>query len=387
MYFLQVMYHQHLQHRQGRAFFVPPAMCQQLLEAARRACRPPQPLAQQITRQPQQQLPHSNAYLAVLESGLSTQKKPPRKFEDPPPPGPPPLLSEILGREPGEIESEQMVQPEGKLASSSAAFAADATSKEAAALAAQESGPAMEDLSGLRGPANDTKHSGKGDGALLPEQSLSLQGREGEPGTGSAAAEQGEQVEDGVRSGSRLLERFDAARHAQGPPSGALPTTGGASALGPASAKPSLLGRQQLPLLSPLVLASAPSHTPFLGATSSAPAAPAHSLGFGQAGQLRVQAGTAQQASAELSPLQGTRPEQADVTHAAGAASSFTFPVPGPPPRTPPSFARLLQEYASIGSKSPAPKQLQQTPGEGPWTLCTSMRVSSYWHFQGKDAS
>ena len=85
--------------------------------------------------------------------------------------------------------------------------------------------------------------------------------------------------------------------------------------------------------------------------------------------------------------MQGTRPEQADATHAAGAASSFTFQVPGPPPRTPPSFARLLQEYASIGSKSPAPKQLEQTPGEGPCTLCTSMRVSSHWYFQGKDAS
>lgn len=359
MYSLQVMYHQHLQHRQGHAFFVPPAMCQQLLEAARRACRPAPPLAQQITRQPQQQLPHSNAYLAVLESGLSTQKKPPRKFDDAPPPGPPPLLSEILGREPGEIESKQMIQPGGKLASSSAAVAADATSKEAAALAAQESEPAMEDL-------NDTKHCGKGDGALLPEQSLSLQGKEGEPGTGSAAAEQ---AEIGVRSGSRLLERFDAARHAQGTPSGAPPATGGALALGAASAKPSLLGRQQLPLLSPLVLASAPSHTPFLGAATSAPAAPAHSLSFGQAGQLLIQAGTKQQASMELCPVQGTRPEQADATHAAGAASSFTFQVLGPPPRTPPSFARLLQEYASIGSKPPAPKQLEQTPGEGPCTL------------------
>lgn len=381
------MYHQHLQHRQGHAFFVPPAMCQQLLEAARRACRPPLQFAQQITRQPQPQQPHSNAYLAVLESGLSTQKKLPRKFEDAPPPEQPPLLSEILGREPGEIESEDTVRPGGMLASSSAAAAADVTSKEAAAPTAQESEPVMEDLNGLRGPAHDTKHSGKGDGALFPEQSLSLHSKRGELGTGSAAAEQGEQVEIGVRSGSRLLERFDAARHAQETPSGAPPTTGSAPALGAAPSRPSPLGRQQVPLLSPLVLASAPSHTPFLGNASTAPAAPAHSLSFGQAGQLPTRAGTAQQASAELSPVHDTRPEQADATHAAGAASSFTFQVPGPLPRTPPSFARLLQEFASTGSKAPAPKQPEQTPGEGPCTLCTSMRMSSYWYLWGKDAS
>jgi len=348
---LQVMYHQHLQHRQGHEYFVPKAMCQQLLEAARRVSRPPQQPAQQHQ-------PHTNAYLDVLEQGLSTQKKPAKRPDDGAPPEPPPL-EEILGREPGEINPGKMH------ASSDGVTAAGAIGDGALLVASQQQDkPSAAAANGSAGAVHGQQQSGSIPSA--PPDNLSLQSDGAKQSADSAAATQSDQPEKGASSGSRLLEKFHAARQqhsaSSGATLGARLAAGGVPALGATPTNPSPLGRQQLPLLSPLVLASAPNHTPLQIHTSSKPTAPHQAFSFGLAGQLQSILGKSGDQSAinseQTTPVQLGRLQC--VTQPADSSSfSFGLDSPGPPQATPPSFAKLLQEYGSTGGKAQAAEQLK----------------------------
>ena len=305
MHLLQVMYHQHLQHRQGHAYFVPPAMCQQLLDVARRASRPPQQPAR-----PHQA--HTNAYLAVLESGLSTQKKPAKRPDEEMALEPPPL-EEILGRDPEEIEPGELPIEPGELqASSNGGIAVDAGIAGAPPLPMQQEKPCNGVASASAEPAMDGSQqvSDAEDSVPYPQ---SLQSEGAKQSFDSAAHGHNLQPGKEAKASSRLLEKFDAARqeHSEGP--GAVLATGGATAAGAKPVKPLILGGLHLPMLSPLVLSSAPNHTPMHHA-SSAPAAPDQGFSFGQATQLQSQPGgtvhpqqgqAAGEASSEMTPVQG----------------------------------------------------------------------------------
>lgn len=349
------MYHQHLQHRQGHAYFVPPAMCQQLLEVARRVSRPPQQPARA------QQL-HTSAYLAVLESGLSTQKKPAKRPDEETPPEPPPL-EEILGRDPGELEPGELQ------ASGNEGNAADAATAEAPSVPAQEEQPGDDAVSGSAATTvARCQQISTAERPPLPIES-SLESGGTEHGTDSAAPDQSVQPAKEPKPSSSLLERFDAARQHAGR-SGAMLATGGAPAVGVRPSMPSPLGMQQLPMLSPLVLSSAPHHTPMQGHASSVPAAQDQAFSFGRAGQLQPQPGSnlppqqgqaTGQPSSETSLAQCARPEQkCDVQPTEPNSFSFDVASSGQPSATPPSFMKLLQEYGSTSGKPPAPDQLEQ---------------------------
>ncbi len=342
------MYHQHLQHRQGHAYFVPPAMCQQLLEVARRASRPPQQAAR-----PNQA--HTNAYLAVLESGLSTQKKPAKRPDEDTPPEPPPL-EEILGRDPGELEPGELQAPGNVASATDAAAAAEAlpvlVRQQPSTAAASGSAAAAVDLSQQISSVGDPP---------LPE-SLSLQKEGASQSTVPAAHDQTVQPPKEPKSSSSLLEKFDAARQQHSGGSSALLATGGAPAVGAKPANPSPLGRQQLPMLSPLVLSSAPNHTPWQAQASLAPAVEDQAFSFGKPRQLQAQPHlTLQHASSEIPLVQSTAPEQ-DGNAQPAEPNSFSFAVAGAgqPPATPPSFVKLLQEYGSTSGKPQAPEQPEQ---------------------------
>ena len=350
---MQVLYHQHLQHRQGHAYFVPPAMCQQLLEVARRVSRPPQQPARA------QQL-HTNAYLAVLESGLSTQKKPAKRPDEEATPEPPPL-EEILGRDPGELEPGELQAPGNE------GSAADAAAAEPPPLPAEEEQPGNDATSGSAAAAmpRSQQISLSTERPPLPID-LSLESGGAEHGTDSAAPDQSAQQAKERNLSSSLLERFDAARQHTGR-SGAMLATGGTPAQGAQPSKPSPLAKQQLPMLSPLVLSSAPHHTPMHDSASSAPAAQNQAFSFAQAGQLQPQPGSnvcpqqGQAAGQHASETSLTQTEQ-DCDAQPAEPNSFSFDVAssGQLPATPPSFMRLLQEYGSTSGKPAAPEQLQQ---------------------------
>lgn len=349
----QVLYHQHVQHQQGHPFFVPPAMCQQLLEAARRACAP------QLQPQWQQQA-QSNAYLAVLESGLSTQK-PARRPDEETPPAPPPL-EEILGREAREMQSGQAA-----MANNSAALI-NGSGNDGLPVPAQHDGSGADPMSLAASATHALEQSGmvRGAGPLSQQTNPGLQLSRGQACTQSASALQAEQAEQGARSGLRLLEKFDAARQPRSalpvPPPGAMRATGGAPAVGAAPAKPSPLGRLHPPLLSPLVLSSAPYHTPLQPHASAAPAQPQapHISTLAVHGNMNgaAQEQIARPGSGKITPVQDARPEQNG--HAQPAEEgSFSFQQLRAPASqgTPPSFARLLHEYSSAGSGQTAAQQ------------------------------
>ena len=369
------MYHQHLQHRQGHAYFVPPAMCQQLLEVARRVSRPPQ-------QPPRQHQPHTSAYLAVLESGLSTQKKPAKRPDEETPPEPPPL-EEILGRDPEELEpGELQTEPAELEASSNGGMVAEAATADAPPLPAQQGMLGSHAASDSAGSALDLSQqvdSAGGSAVDVP----GLPGDVAERSADTAAHDHAVHPEEEPKPSSSLLERFDAARQQHGRDAGAALATSGAPAEGAKPARTSLLGKEALPMLSPLVLSSAPNHTPVQAGASSAPAAQDQAFSFGQPRQLQLQSGNSvnpQQGQAagltstEMTPQQiaspeGDRDAQPEGSGDAQAAepSSFSFAVAsaGLPAATPPSFVKLLQEYGSTSGKPPAETEQSKQPAQG----------------------
>ena len=360
------MYHQHLQHRQGHSYFVPPAMCQQLLKVARRASRPPQQPAR-----PHQA--HTNAYLAVLESGLSTQKKPAKRPDEDTPPEPPPL-EEILGRDPGELEPGELQALSNERSLAQTAAAADALPAPA-----QQGKPCAGAGLGSAATAEDVSQQISSAGNPTLPEPLSLH-----QSAGSAAHAHSVQPENAEpKATASLLERFDAVRQQDRAAAGAVLAAGSAPAVGAKPAHPSPLGRQLLPMLSPLVLSSAPHHTPMQAHASLAPAAQDQEFSFGQPRQPQPQSGTAVhsqpgtaagQLASEVSLAQFARPEQNGNAHPA-EPSSFSFDVAGAgqPPATPPSFVKLLQEYGSTSGKPPAPEQ----PINGKWILSLTLPAAN----------
>ena len=323
---MQVMYHQHLQHRLGNPFFVPPAMCQQLLEAARQASKPAQQPAHR-------QQPYTNAYLSVLEKGLTTQKKPAKRSEEETPPDLPPL-DDIVSLEAGGLEP-------GEIATGSAAEGKDGE------------GTAAE-------PAQNQHHSQEqrsAEGAV--QDSIPTDPEK----TDAQCASTGEQVaQGGARSGSSLLERFDAVRQPPSAPASASAAVGRGPNSGAAPAKPSPLGRPPLPMLSPLVLASAPHHTPLQQHASSAAAAgqPASSTAHMQQSDLAE--ASSEQAIAGATALQGASPEKHSIVQQPASSFSFQPPSTVTLESTPTSLARLLQEYASAGSQAAAAPEPADKP-------------------------
>lgn len=369
------MYHQHLQHRQGHAYFVPPAMCQQLLEVARRVSRPPQQPARP-------QHAHTNAYLAVLQSGLSTQKKPAKRPDEETPPEPPPL-EEILGRDPGELEPGELQ------ATCDEAPVAIAAAAPAPPVPAQQGEPCAGAPSGSAATAEDrSQQTCSGGDPPLPADPPSLQ-CEGAKQSTNAAAHEVSVPEKEPKPTTSLLERFDAARQQHSGSAVAMLASGGAEAVRAKPVDPSPLGRQILPMLSPLVLSSAPSHTPMQAHASSAPAAQNRAFSLGQARQLQSQPGNAVhsqqgeaagQARSEVSPAQCVRPEQSGNAEAAEPSSfSFALASVGQPPATPPSFVKLLQEYGSTSCKPPAPEQPEQ-PVNGKQILSLTLPAATAIH-------
>ena len=315
---MQVMYHQHLQHRLGNPFFVPPAMCQQLLEAARQASKPAQQPAHC-------QQPYTNAYLSVLEKGLTTQKKPAKRSEEETPPDLP-ALDDIVsleagGLEPGEIETGG--DAEGR------------DDRSTAAELAQDQHHSQEQRSAEKAVHDSVPTN--------PETS------------GAQSASAGEQqAQGGARSGSSLLERFDAVRQPQSRPASASAAISGGPTSGAAPAKPSPLGRPQLPMLSPLVLASAPHHTPLQPHASSAPAAVPPAACAAPAQQSNAAEASNGQAIAEATALAGASPEEHSIAQQPASSFSFQLPSTGALESTPTSLVRLLQECASAGSQAAA---------------------------------
>ena len=343
-------------------------MCQQLLEVARRVSRPPQQPARP-------QHAHTSAYLAVLESGLSTQKKPAKRPDEDTPPEPPPL-EEILGRDPGELEPGELQ------ATCDEAHAGIAAAAYAPPVPAQQEEPCGGVSDGTAASAADRSQqiSGAGD-PPLPADPPSLQCQEAKQSSNTAAHSNGLRPEKEPKPTTSLLERFDAARKQHTEDSAAVLASDGAVAVDAKPAHPSLLGRQVLPMLSPLVLSSAPSHTPMQAHASSAAVAqaqPRSSGQPGQVGQLQSQPGNAVrsqqgdapgQARSEVSPAQLLRPGQ-NNSAAPAEPNSYSFALASleQPPATPPSFVKLLQEYGRTSSKAPAPEQ-QEQPVNGEHTL------------------
>ena len=312
----QVMYHQHRQHRLGNPFFVPPAMCQQLLEAARQASKPAQQPAHR-------QQPYTNAYLSVLEKGLTTQKKPAKRSEEETPPDLPPLDDivslEAGGLEPGEI-----------------ATASDAEGRDGKGTAAEL--------------AQDQHHSQEQRSAEGAVQ-LSIPTIPETSGAQCTSASE-QQAQGGATSGSSLLEKFDAVRQPLGAPASASVAIGGGVHSGAAPAKPSPLGRPQLPMLSPLVLASAPHHTPLQPHASSAPAAVEPAASAAHVQQSNAAEASSGRAIAQMTALQGASPEEDNLAQQPASSFSFQPRSTGALESTPTSLARLLQEYASAGSQA-----------------------------------
>ena len=312
------MYHQHRQHRLGNPFFVPPAMCQQLLEAARQASMPAQQPAHR-------QQPYTNAYLSVLEKGLTTQKKPAKRSKEETPPDLPPL-DDIVSLEAGGLEP-------GEIATGS-----DAEGKDGEGTAAEL--------------AQDQHHSQEQCSAEGAVQISIPTNPETSGAQGASAGEQ--QAQGGVRLGSSLLERFDAVRQPPGAPASASAAIGGGVHSGAAPAKPSPLGRPQLPMLSPLVLASAPHHTPLQPHASSAPAAVQPAASAAHAQQSDAAEASSAQAIPAMTVLQSVSPEEDNIAQQPASSFSFQPPSTGALESTPTSLARLLQEYASAGSQAAA---------------------------------